>query len=295
MLGLLCLLAPLSVHAGEAVSFASADETPLYADLYRSAAPVGGVLLVHGLQSHAGWFEASGTAAFLAEQGFVTVAYDRRGSGKSGGVRGDTTSAAEFTADFAAALEVLKQALREAGAASVPVHVVANCFATRIAVPYAAAHPAEIASLVLLSPATHMRKNASYGWAEKARILAARDRSTFDTPLRDEDFVPNGAWFAWIRNDELGLRRVTARFLKSANDLTEVMERELFHLELPLLVVLASQDALVDNQAVKSEFYVKYRGPKRLIELPGPHYTDFTPAQAALRRALLDWFLQPMH
>src|SRR5262245_55428238 len=71
----------------------------LHALVFRSSSPTAGLLIVHGLQSHAGWIEASGTAAELATCGVTSLAYDRRGSGRSAGLAGHATSARDFIDD----------------------------------------------------------------------------------------------------------------------------------------------------------------------------------------------------
>ena len=48
------------------------------------------LIMLHGLQSHSGWFVQS--QSFLAGLGFPVYAMDRRGSGLSEGARGDCTN-----------------------------------------------------------------------------------------------------------------------------------------------------------------------------------------------------------
>ena len=59
---------------------------------YRRYAPAGTpraeVVCIHGIQSHAGWYEHSCTA--LSRAGFAVYFIDRRGSGMNEGARGDT-------------------------------------------------------------------------------------------------------------------------------------------------------------------------------------------------------------
>src|SRR5687767_3354704 len=115
--------------SGSAVSaaFESRDGTPLSASLWRADRPNAGLLIVHGMQSHAGWFEVSATAGEIAQAGVTVLAYDRRGSGRSGGPPGHVDSADVFLEDLAAARNALTRELAEHGAADVPLHVLANC------------------------------------------------------------------------------------------------------------------------------------------------------------------------
>ncbi len=285
------LLAGAAAAAPRGVALTSAAGTKLHALVFDAERPAAGLLVVHGFQSHAGWLAASGTGDHLAGEGILTLAYDRRGSGRSGGRRGHTDSPEEFLQDFEAALGALRVELARAGAADAPVHALANCFGTRIVVPYAAAHPEAFASLILTSPATHMTRSADYGFHEKLAILAARDGTYFESPLEDGYFADEGPALDWIRADELGLRQATASFLKSTRELTGEMEDTFPELRLPLLVVLAREDVVVDNEKIKHELFAAYPGRKVLVELDGPHYVDFSAALGSFREAVRDWIL----
>jgi alpha-beta hydrolase superfamily lysophospholipase len=273
-------LAVGSVRIARALRLRSADGTELHATLFPALRPRAGLILVHGLQSHAGWFEASDTARELAEAGICSLAYDRRGSGRSDGARGHAESTDDFLMDFDAA----RRALRGELGASVPLHVFANCFGACAALAYTAEHPDAFSSLILTSPATHLSRRASYGLTSLLRIGLAPARTEFPTPLRDEYFVSAGPWLDWIRRDPLALRFVSAGFLRSAARLARRMRRAISELETPLLVILARRDAIVDNRAIRCTFLASCPGPRRLLEHDVEHYIDFTSARWALAR-----------
>jgi alpha-beta hydrolase superfamily lysophospholipase len=280
-------------HASPALTLAleSADGTRLHASQFPASRPRAGLLLVHGLQSHARWFEVSPTAAQLAEAGISCLAYDRRGSGRSCGATGHADSPEDFLADLAAGARELRHELDARSGRETPMHLLANCFGARVALPYLAAHPEAFRSVILTAPATHMSRRASYGLGQKLAILVAPAHVSYATPLRDEDFVSQGPWLDWIRSDVLSLRRVTAGFLRSANRLTLRMRLAIPRLRLPLLVVLSRRDALVDNAAIRERFYARYRGPKQLAEYDSDHYVDFTAAQPELARRIAAFVL----
>jgi alpha-beta hydrolase superfamily lysophospholipase len=280
---------PRSSTTAVHVAFDSRDGTPLRASLWRADQPIAGLLIVHGMQSHAGWFEVSATADEIARVGVTVLAYDRRGSGRSGGTRGHVASADAFLEDLAAARTALARVLAEQGAEHASLHVLANCFGTRIVLPYLHAHPAGFQSAVLTAPAIRMSRAADYGFGTKLRILFADGERRFPTPLEDELFVSSGPYLEWIRSDTLALRDVTAQFLRSTSQITRRMKKAARDLDTPLLVVLGSRDAMVVNEAIRSDFVARYRGPVEVIELDTEHYVDFTDQQAALASAVIDW------
>jgi len=283
---------PVSVPvAAQTLSLDSAGGVRLHASLFGAPHPVAGLLIVHGLQSHAGWFEASGTAAELAGAGITCLAYDRRGSGRSSGVSGHADSCEDFIADLRAAAAALRVELDRSIGSRTPMHVLANCFGTRAVLAYLADDPSAFDSLILTSPATHMSRKGSYGLLQRLSILLSPSRYYFPTPLQDDDFLASGPWLEWIRRDRLGLRRVTAGFLRSANRLTPRMKIAAARLHVPLLVVLSRRDRLVVNDAVRAEFVESYPGPKQVVEYDTDHYVDFSDARAAFERQLEQWVL----
>jgi alpha-beta hydrolase superfamily lysophospholipase len=273
------------------LALVSADHAQLHASLFRAERPTAGLLLVHGLQSHSGWFEASGTAGELADAGISCLSYDRRGSGRSSGPRGHTSSARDFLLDLDAAVTSLRRELDARSGPDAPMHVLANCFGTRIVLPYVAARPKTFRSLILTAPATHMSRRASHRWAQKLAIPFASPRTPFATPLRDEYFVSSAPWLDWIRRDARSLRSTTAGFLRSAGRLSCRARSAVPQLRIPMLVVLGKRDLLVDNAAIRRRFVARYPGPKELVEYDAEHYVDFTSARPGFRRDLEAWLL----
>jgi alpha-beta hydrolase superfamily lysophospholipase len=271
------------------VEFASRDGTPLHGLLWRAPVPAAGLLILHGMQSHAGWFEVSGTPDHLAANGVTVFAFDRRGSGHSGGERGHAPSSSAFLDDLDAGRSELTRALAEQCLSNAPLHALANCFGTRILLPYLADHPGAFRSAVLTAPAFAMSRAADYDIRTSLRILLANAQRRFATPLHDELFVSSGPLLEWIRADALSLREVTAGFLRATARLTRRMKRAAKNLELPILVILGEWDAMVVNDRIRRDFVARYRGPIEVLELDGEHYLDFTDRQPELTAAVSDW------
>lgn len=287
--GIVAAAEPRPSNTVTSVTFESRDGTPLHASLWRAERPIAGLLMIHGMQSHAGWFEVSGTADEVARWGVTVLAYDRRGSGRSGGPLGHVPSAEAFLEDLAAAHEELARVLAEQGAPDVPLHALANCFGTRILLPYLQGHPAAFRSAVLTAPATKMSRAADYRAATKLRVIFAAAERRFPTPLEDQLFVSSGPFLEWIRDDSLSLREVTAGFLRATRTITGRMKKAGRKIETPLLVVLGSRDAMVVNAKIRSDFVARYRGPVEVLELDSEHYIDFTDQQPALAAAIVEW------
>lgn len=98
-------------------------------------APKGLLLVVHGMQSNSAWFLSG---EFLAQAGFEVLAFDRRGAGISDGHYGHVSEFTELLDDVDASVEFLR-----AHRTDIPMHLHANCFGTRIAIPYLQDHMEE--------------------------------------------------------------------------------------------------------------------------------------------------------
>ena len=249
---------------------------------FKAESPKAVLIIAHGLQSHAGWFEQTGN--FLAPYGVSVLAYDRRGSGRSTGARGDVKSASDFEVD-------LDAVVREASKPAVAVHLLANCFATRFCIPYVHRHPGAIRSLIVTSPATDMRPEADYSALGKVGILLrsfSPIKLRVATPLRDELFVSKDPWLTWIHNDRLSLRKVTPRFLMAAFRAEKEMFNALVNVQIPIFVMLAKCDQMVFNDRIFARFK-KYFGPLKVQTFESEHMLEFGQSVAEYHRELLDW------
>ena len=270
---------------GQRVSFMSRDGVRLSGLLFVAPHPQALLLVTHGFQSHAGWFIAGDE---LADRGITTLAFDRRGSGMSGGMRGNVNSSNDFLVD----MEAARDALRRYGGTELPMHLFANCFGTRVAIPFIRQHPNDFRSLILTSPATHMAARTEYAPWQKIAIFLGAPTDKFPSPLHDEEFVSSGPWLDWIKHDSLSLRVVTKGFLRESLRLHGQMMRDRFYIHTPLFVMLGSQDQMVRNDAIREKFFKPYTGEKRLIELNAEHALDFGPASAQFREELVNWVFE---
>src|SRR5688572_22721558 len=110
------------------------------------------LLMLHGLQSHSGWFVQSQT--FLANLGFPVYAMDRRGSGRSEGARGECTDFHQMAVDVRAVANHARS-VHETD----QVNVFGHCFGTIPAALFATSFPKHVASLVMASSGIFTKVN----------------------------------------------------------------------------------------------------------------------------------------
>jgi muconate cycloisomerase len=242
---------------------------------YRAFAPDGpaGAALVylHGIQSHGGWYVE--TAAQLARRGYAVYLPDRRGSGDSLAPRGDFRDPAQLVAD-------VRRFVRLAGREhpDAPVVLVGGCWGARPALAYALEHPYDLAALALVGPA--LKAKVDLDLSEKLAVFGGRLRDRgrkIRIPLEAEMFTENLPYLEFIRDDPLSLHEVTARFYfeQFLWDKRLLATREL---AMPVLLLQAGRDPIVDGESVRAWFEELDAPSKRYLRYPDfGHILDFEP------------------
>jgi acylglycerol lipase len=228
----------------------------------------GRVVVLHGVQSHGGWYHGLGRR--LAEAGYVAVFPDRRGSGANQLDRGHAPSPGRLLDDLA---ELLAAFRREDP--SLPIAVAGISWGGKLALLAAGKHPENVDALALICPGLHprvdvtRRQRFAIAWA----VLTNR-RKTFPIPLGDPAlFTDNPSGQAFINADDLSLRSATAGLLASSAWIDRQVRLIPPRVHQPVLLMLAGQDRIVDNARTLAYFERLASPNRRLIEYPEAHHT----------------------
>jgi len=232
--------------------------------------PRGGVLYLHGIESHGGWYEGSGS--FLADRGWAVLMPDRRGSGLNQSARGHAESHTRLLDD---ACELLNLLAERCGAPR--AHHVGVSWGGKFAAALAATQPGRVASLSLIAPGLFPRIDLPLG--EKFRIawLLAADRTrAVPLPIHDAAmFTTNPERIRFVESDSLRLREATAAFLLASRRLDRIARRlgesgwrGTLHL------MLAGRDRIIDNERTRT--FV------REIDLPRRRISEYAEASHTL-------------
>lgn len=245
------------------------DGYAAFARLWIAARPRGCVLYLHGIQSHGGWFESS--AARLAEDGWVVLLPDRRGSGRNQQDRGHAASPRRLLQD---AVECLNELHQRTGLTT--AHLVGVSWGGKLALAMRRFAPARLASLTLVAPGLFPLVDLPF--MEKVRVgwsILAAPRSLFDIPLNDPElFTANPRRQQFIRDDPLKLAQVTTGFLVASRRLDRyALAVRHDPRGCPLRVYLAGHDRIIDNRRTR-EFIRRLRWPERtILEYPDARHT----------------------
>ncbi|MDX2038657.1 MAG: alpha/beta fold hydrolase [Isosphaeraceae bacterium] len=252
----------------------------------RDRRPIGRLLILHGVQSHADWYHNLGRV--LAERGFDSVFPDRRGSGANIEARGHTPSLGRLLEDVSESLVALRS--RDP---VVPVGLAGISWGGKLAVVTAGKRPDLVDALALVCPGLEPRVGVSP--FERIRIAVAyltRREKKFPIPLSDPALFtdsPEGRRF--IADDPLSLREATAGLLAASSFLDRAVRRIPAHVRQPALLMLAGRDRIVDN--AKTRAYAARLAAERLdcVEYPMGHHTlEFEIDPDRYARDLADWF-----
>ena len=154
-------------------SFTGLGGTNIVYDVYEpEGAPVGLMLVTHGVAEHAGRYHH--VADVLVGLGLRVVIPDHRGHGRSGGKRLLARDMSEFTTD----LETLRKLKLVEGR---PTYLLGHSMGGQIALDYALDHQSSLAALILSAPA---RARPSPGSACRTRPEAARGVTERDAQSR---------------------------------------------------------------------------------------------------------------
>ncbi len=269
--------------------FVAGDGYPLHFRHYPAGpSPRAAVVAIHGIQSHAGWYEYS--CQRLSQAGYEVFFLDRRGSGMNQQARGDAPS-------FRCLIDDLAEFLRYGLPATVsfrglPIFLVAISWGGKLAVALQRRHPGLVAGLALVCPGFFPQVRPSLG--QRLAIFRTRlfnPTRLFPVPLDDPElFTANPPWLEFLRNDPLSLHQATARFLIESARLDVYLRFCPRHVNVPVLLLLARRDRIIHNQPTR-RYVQRFASPdKQMIEYPEAYHTlEFEPDPAVFLKDLITW------
>jgi alpha-beta hydrolase superfamily lysophospholipase len=254
-------------------------------------APRGRVICLHGIQSHAGWYEHSSTA--LCYAGFEVCFLDRRGSGLNDEARGDAPGFRRLIDDVAEFLAFIRSPGRDGS--NVPLFLLGISWGGKLAAALQLSNPGLVDGLALLCPGFFPRVRPSL--SDRIRIALAglaKPTRRFDIPLNDPElFTGSSHWQDFIRRDPLGLRQATARLLIESVRLDRFLRNLPRHASIPVLLLLAGADRIIDNAKTRS-FVAEFKSSdKEIIEYPGAGHTlEFEADPSRFIGDLREWLVR---
>ncbi|MSR31673.1 MAG: alpha/beta fold hydrolase [Gemmataceae bacterium] len=274
------------VESVQGRSWTAADGYIHHFQEYSPQGPAKGILVfIHGIQSHAGWYESS--CQWFASQGYRVVFLDRRGSGKNSLHRGDSPSFRTLLADLAAILPWIRKEQP-----SLPLFLCGISWGGKTALGLEIFHPGLVEGFIFLCPGFCPRISPPF--CLRLRIALARLFSPgkmFPIPLNDPAlFTSDPQAQEFIRTDPHALRQASARFLFDSVRLDFYLRGFLKPTKKPVLLLLAEKDRIIDNE--KTKRFVKKFAPESLqtqLYSGASHTLEFEPEPRQFLSDILGW------
>jgi alpha-beta hydrolase superfamily lysophospholipase len=243
------------------------------------------VVMVHGLESHSGWFVQS--ARRIATLGLPVHSFDRAGSGVSE-ADGDRWCRLD---DLLAEVDAVADAALAEGRHH-EIHLIGHCFGAIVALLYAALHrPERVASLALATPALYTHTDLDT--RAKLRVLWSVIRRRDDRiaiPLSPGDFSELAPFVEIVRGDPLVLRTAPARLFYEIRRARRRLREAAGALRAPLLTAMAGDDPICDNRRNR-QLLGRVTAKREIHEYPGTrHILEFSGARDVFLADLAAWY-----
>jgi alpha-beta hydrolase superfamily lysophospholipase len=252
--------------------------------------PCGFVVALHGIQSHAGWYEHSSRR--LAGAGYEINFLDRRGSGLNQTDRGHAPHVDRLVNDVVQVLSAVGHR-RDRQAPSASVILSAVSWGGKLAAVICARRPDLVDGLALITPGICARVRPR--WDQRLRLRIAGclgiQRKLVPIPLDNPAlFTREARWQEFIRNDSLTLRQAAVSLLQASIRLDEEVVAAAERIGCPTLLMLAGNDQIIDNAATGRWFDRLPPGSRQLIEYPEAQHTlEFEPDRDRFIDDLIGW------
>ncbi|MFT4042678.1 MAG: alpha/beta fold hydrolase [Gordonia sp. (in: high G+C Gram-positive bacteria)] len=227
----------------------------------------GTAFYIHGIQSHAGWLHETGPQ--LAARGITVTALDRRGSGESGGARGDLESADAVFDDYRRAFDQID----EAG----PVVAVGQSFGGSVMAGLLVNDLIAPDRVVFCAPALGQQR-LRHDADALAAIRGDKTGERVFLGFTDDQYTTDSVHLRWIANDPLMIRSITARTRATMVEIEDTYW-DADDVVSDAILVHPRTDSIIDTAAA-GHVLQRLSGAVHRVVLPtDAHYIEFSEAR----------------
>ncbi len=232
------------------------DGTQIFFRFWRGKKNFPVLIFLHGLGAHGLRFEES--ANFFKKHGFNIYTFDFTGFGKSQGYRGHIKN---FNIYINETLSILK--LSQIEFPKSPKFVIGESMGGVVGLHFAKYYQEYLNGLILLSPAVKIKIPI----AVKRKLdvivnLIFNDLKQYELPYTKEMLTRDFKWQKKLQKDELDVKSVTTKFFFAFDKAIKNLRPLAKEITLPILLLQAGDDLLIDVPAVKEFFGTLGSGSK---------------------------------
>lgn len=240
----------------------------LHYKVWEPAEVKGSIVLVHGAGEHIGRYEH--VASHFTDRGFAVCAMDQRGHGRSEGLRCHVDRFDDYLAD-------LRQFVGQVTDWFGPPVLIGHSMGGLVSYRYALAHPAALRALVLSSPWFGLKmKIDPLQKALAPLVVKVLPRLAVPSKIRPEDVSRSPQVAQGYGSDPLVANRATLRwFLECSGTAEACHQGPSLPAELPVLVLQAGDDRIVDPAATRAVFQRIGHDRKAFKLYPGKYHEIF--------------------
>lgn len=210
--------------------------------------PRAAVIVVHGLGEHCGRYD--NVVGALCPKGLAVYGLDLRGHGRSGGRRGHVSSFSEYLEDTEHLIAVVGKQDPDASR-----FLLGHSMGGLIALRYAISHPEGLSGLALSSASLKIKGEVPAIKVALGRLFSRiLPAFTMNNGLDSRDVSRDPAVVKAYEDDPLVHHRVSARWYTEFVDAMAASHRDAALLEVPILILQAGDDSMVDAEGSRALF-----------------------------------------
>jgi alpha-beta hydrolase superfamily lysophospholipase len=255
-----------------------------FARVYGKDGPKNPLIMLHGLQSHSGWFTQS--ASFIAGLGIPVYSVDRYGSGLSEAPRGGYRSINDSLDDIDAAARFAME-----NHSADKVYLLGHCFGAIGACLYTSRRRERVKALIMPTPAIFTKNDLKP--LDKLKVLLSRmtwSDIPVPVPLEPSMMSELDEYIDFAGSDNLALRYASGRFFYDIPKARRMAVESAGSIKTPVFMALSGLDRVCDNGNNRAFFDSLGSEDKILKVYPGArHILEFSKEKEAFFGDLAGW------
>jgi len=229
------------------------------------------IFYIHGIQSHSGWLFESGP--YFAKNSISVFSLDRRGSGLSGGSRGDIADPTRILDDYIHTIKLVKTRYP-----STPITFIGQSLGGTILAALISLPDFDLKYSSLIFCASPLGKRSSMSNEVKEKIASYKsDDELIKLNIDINDFTDLHLYLQFMLNDTLSIKQITKRSINSILRMEEIYIHNYGTIKEKSAFLCPETDPIIDIK-LATEIFMRLTSQKGIVKIFNTckHYLWFT-------------------